>query len=154
IQTTQAIVGAGTGNCDPSNPGQFSAGPPVIPALPTTVTSVQGLWSTNGALPQSYVLVTTLDGDNRETTPVRKVDSSVNPPTITACFNNNQPAGTTLMALGGFGNGIVPPTGVANGSTGTVLKMFGDINGDGNMVYVEYTCDTVNAHKLYRNVMP
>jgi hypothetical protein len=57
------------------------------------------------------------------------------------------------MVLGGFGNGIVPPNGVANGSTGTVLKMFGDINGDGNMVYVEYTCDTVNAHKLYRNVM-
>ena len=30
--------------------------------------------------------------------------------------------------------------------------MYGDINGDGNMVYVEYTCDTV-AHKLYRQVM-
>ncbi len=58
------------------------------------------------------------------------------------------------MALGGFGNGIVPPNGVANGSTGSVLKLFGDINGDGTMVYVEYTCDTNGAHKLYRNVMP
>jgi hypothetical protein len=26
------------------------------------------------------------------------------------------------------------------GSTGTVLKLFGDVNGDGEMVYVEYTC--------------
>jgi hypothetical protein len=34
----------------------------------------------------------------------------------------------------------------------TVLKLYGDINGDGNMVYIEYTCDTV-AHNLYRNVM-
>jgi hypothetical protein len=30
--------------------------------------------------------------------------------------------------------------------------MFGDINGDGNMVYVEYKCDTA-ARNLYRNVM-
>jgi hypothetical protein len=30
--------------------------------------------------------------------------------------------------------------------------MYGDINGDGNMVFVEYTCDTAN-HYLYRNVM-
>ena len=153
VQTTQAILGAGTGNCDPKNPGSFGPfpGSPPAPAIP--VTSVIGLWATNGALPASYVLVTTMDGDNRETTPVWKVDNTVNPPTITACFNNNHAAGTTLMALGGFNNGIVPPNGVANGSTGTVLKMFGDVNGDGNMVYVEYTCDPGNAHKLYRNVM-
>jgi hypothetical protein len=44
--------------------------------------------------------------------------------------------------------------GVPNGSTANVLKMFGDINGDGNMVYVEYTCDPINDHKLYRNSMP
>jgi type II secretory pathway pseudopilin PulG len=153
ITTNQAIVGAGTGNCNPSQPGQFLPGPPVVPATPISVSSVQGLWATNGTLPASYVLITTMDGPNRETTPVWKVDNSVNPPTITACFNNNHPAGITLMALGGFGNGIVPPNGVANGSTGSVLKMFGDINGDGNMVYVEYTCDANGTHKLYRNVM-
>ena len=34
-------------------------------------------------------------------------------------------------------------TGITNGvECDTVLKMFGDINGDGKMVYVEYTCDT------------
>jgi hypothetical protein len=31
--------------------------------------------------------------------------------------------------------------------------LFGDINGDGNMVYVEYTCDTTGGN-LYRNSMP
>jgi hypothetical protein len=34
-----------------------------------------------------------------------------------------------------------------------VLKLFGDINGDGIMVYIEYTCDTASG-TLYRNVMP
>ena len=29
-----------------------------------------------------------------------------------------------------------------NGSTGTLLKLFGDINGDGNLVYIEYACNT------------
>ena len=33
---------------------------------------------------------------------------------------------------------------MANGSTGTVLKIVGDVNGDGNMVYVEY-CDMANG---------
>jgi len=32
------------------------------------------------------------------------------------------------------------------------LKIFGDINGSGKMVYVEYTCDLVN-NVLYRNQM-
>ncbi len=40
----------------------------------------------------------------------------------------------------------------ANGSTGSVLKIFGDINGSGKMVYVEYTCDLAK-NVLYRNQM-
>jgi len=47
----------------------------------------------------------------------------------------------------------VPPAPlVANGSTDWVLKIFGDINGTGSMVYVEYTCDIANG-RLYRNQM-
>jgi prepilin-type N-terminal cleavage/methylation domain-containing protein len=78
---------------------------------------------------------------------------------ITA-INANQVTGnfTLLHALnapvtvgGGFSSGIVP-TSTLNGSTGSLLKLYGDINSDGNMVYIEYTCDTVN-HKLYRNMM-
>ena len=41
---------------------------------------------------------------------------------------------------------------MANGSTGTVLKIYGDINDDGQMLYVEYTCD-IPTNSLYRNVM-
>lgn len=73
--------------------------------------------------------------------------------------------GVPITLPGAFSAGIIPPaagvmpappTGYAGypdfpvgypvgaatnkGSTGTVLKLFGDVNGDGNMVYVEYTC--------------
>lgn len=86
--------------------------------------------------------------------------------TITATFANPHNAGVPVLALGAFGTGIVPPAAspstyapagatftYANGSTGTVLKLYGDINADGNMVYIEYTCDTV-GNNLYRNMMP
>ena len=43
----------------------------------------------------------------------------------------------------------------ANGSTGDVLKLYGDINADGNMVYIEYKCDlSTTPGNLTRNVMP
>ena len=61
-------------------------------------------------------------------------------------------AGTRLATTGGFSAGVIPTT-MANGSTGNVLKILGDINGDGNMVYVEYTCDLAGG-RLLRNVMP
>jgi len=70
---------------------------------------------------------------------------------------HNAPLGTPISAPGAFSTGIVPPAagvtpgyaGYTNcvpitvqcGSTGTVLKLYGDINGDGNMMYVEYTCN-------------
>ncbi len=77
--------------------------------------------------------------------------------------------GVPISVPGAFSTGVVPPAagvlasppagyaGYPNGSTGTVLKLYGDINGDGNMIYVEYTCDwqnTVgNGPILYRNQM-
>lgn len=84
---------------------------------------------------------------------------------------------TPVSALGAFATGVVPPDaasvaagcansvlptggtypGYTNGSTCTVLKLYGDINADGNMVYIEYTCaqgTTANPGFLYRNQMP
>jgi hypothetical protein len=71
-----------------------------------------------------------------------------------------------ILALGAFGTGIIPPAvspsaytpsgptfTYTSGSTGTVLKLYGDINADGNMVYIEYTCDTTTNRNLYRNMM-
>jgi|SRR5215469_3535872 len=87
--------------------------------------------------------------------------------------------GAAISVPGAFSGGIVPPAAgvmpappagyagypdfpagypvapaLNNGSTGTVLKLFGDVNGDGNMVYVEYTClpgTPANPGFLYRN---
>jgi prepilin-type N-terminal cleavage/methylation domain-containing protein len=83
---------------------------------------------------------------------------------------------TPVVALGAFASGVVPPdaasitTGCANstlptggtypgypnGSTCTKLKLYGDVNGDGNIVYIEYTCSQgtiTNPGFLYRNQM-
>jgi hypothetical protein len=136
---TTAITAPAT-TCDPETP--------LAGATTVNVNSTAGMWATSGAN-ASYILLTTLDGDNQESFRVGAVGAG----TITACFMKSHAANTVVSALGGFATGIVPPSGVLNGSTGNVLKMYGDINGDGNMVYVEYTCDT-NARKLYRNAMP
>jgi hypothetical protein len=72
---------------------------------------------------------------------------------ITATFENTHLTNVPVPVAvrGAFSSGVVP-TNVANGSTGTVLKLYGDINSDGSMLYIEYTCDFVNR-VLYRNVM-
>ncbi len=93
--------------------------------------------SVAGIYPSEYLIVDS--GDlQRETVQVSTVDTVAK--TITAYFNYTHAAGAAINAYGGFAQGIVPPT-WANGSTGSVLKLFGDINGDGNMVYIEYKCD-------------
>ena len=98
-----------------------------------------------------------------ETVQVAAVGTS--PPSITATFLQAHPSGAPVAVRGGFATGIVPCVNqaacpgsavgaatFANGSTGYVLKLYGDINDDGRMVYVEYTCD-INAGILYRNVI-
>jgi prepilin-type N-terminal cleavage/methylation domain-containing protein len=53
----------------------------------------------------------------------------------------------------------VNPVTAAQASTGYILKLFGDINGDGKMVYIEYWCKNCDTAKpsaptnLYRNVI-
>jgi prepilin-type N-terminal cleavage/methylation domain-containing protein len=83
--------------------------------------------------------------------------------TLSGTFANAHSSGAAVQALGGFYAGVVPTT-TTNGSTAAVLKLFGDINGDGNMVYVEYsvspscicsgTCNpSTTTGNLYRNSM-
>jgi prepilin-type N-terminal cleavage/methylation domain-containing protein len=112
-------------------------------------------------------------GNNQETV---IVGGSVASPT--AFFTKPHPSPlTAVAALGAFASGVVPPDaasvaagcansvlptggnypGVANGSTCTKLKLYGDINGDGSMVYIEYTCNQgtqANPGILYRNQVP
>lgn len=55
--------------------------------------------------------------------------------------------GAPVSVLGALPNGIMPP-GATDGSTSmvepsvSIMNLFGDINGDGSLVYVRYTCDT------------
>lgn len=89
-------------------------------------------------------------GLNQETVVLTAVDAGAHQ--VTAAFTVAHSIGEPVNVVGGFASGIVPAS-TTNGSTGGVLKLFGDVNSDGSMVYVEYTCDTA-GHKLYRNVMP
>ena len=114
----------------------------------TGVPTVVGVSSAAGMFNGEQLVIDT--GANQETVTVTTVSSETN--LITAIFNNTHASGVPVSVAGAFASGIVP-TNMTNGSTATVLKLFGDINGDENMVYVEYTCDTVGGN-LYRNVMP
>ena len=71
---------------------------------------------------------------------------------IRAVFAVAHAAGTRIEPSGGIGAGVIPTT-TPNGSTPWVLKIVGDVNDDGNLVYVEYTCRW-GENRLYRNMMP
>ena len=123
------------------------SGAPTLTAAVGTGSQTVPVSSTAGMFVNENVVVGA--GSGTETVTLTAVNNATH--SITATFVLAHPAGSTVAAYGGFASGIVP-TNLANGSTGGVLKMYGDINSDGNMVYVEYTCDTVN-HFLYRNSM-
>jgi hypothetical protein len=100
-----------------------------------------------------YLVVGT--GNTQETLAISAIAG--NTITFAAPFEKDHGINDPVTVQGAFWAGVVPPhnsdgTVNANGSTGTVLKIFGDINGSGRMVYVEYTCD-LNANVLYRNQM-
>jgi prepilin-type N-terminal cleavage/methylation domain-containing protein len=122
-----------------------------------------GLWF--DAATNASILLTYLDGQNSETVRVEAIPANNQ---IQACFWENHIANAPVVARGSFANGIVPPSPPngpnprPNGSDGNHLKLFGDINGDGKMVYIEYVCDNgdipgrppgVASNNLYRNVM-
>ena len=104
--------------------------------------------------------------------------TNVAPGFITAAFSrshNPTPfAPIPVQVSGAFGTGIVPPTTASlscasagytaytppagttgSGSDCNTLKLYGDVNGDGNLLYVEYQCvvDPTGATPgyLYRN---
>lgn len=83
---------------------------------------------------------------------VRVVGVNTGSNQIQAVFINSHDEGSRVAPSGGFAAGVVPTT-MTNGSTAEVLKIVGDVNGDGNVVYVEYTCDWVGG-RMFRNMMP
>jgi prepilin-type N-terminal cleavage/methylation domain-containing protein len=162
---TSVVVPNGTPPCQPMAVAPFWTGG-VTPTV--TVSSVTGLW----ADAQIGIKLAVLDGNSSETVTVQTINAGTNQ--ITACFSRSHNQPVTMMALGGFAEGIIGPSpaysittgGVTttgtytNGSDKNHLKLFGDVNGDGNLVYVEYVCDNGSiagvanpSHNLYRNVM-
>ena len=125
-----------------------------LPGNPTLAAAVApgavtvAVTSTAGMFPGQHLVVD--NGAGEETVTLTAVDIGGNQ--ITATFLSAHPANARLAVSGGFSAGVIPTT-MANGSTGTALKVVGDVNGDGNMVYVEYTCD-IPTGRLYRNAMP
>jgi hypothetical protein len=113
-----------------------------------TTTGVQAVTvsSTSNMFVGEQLVIDT--GQNEETVTVTAVNST----SVTGNFTTTHSTGAPVSVQGGFASGVVPTT-MTNGSTASVLKIYGDINGDGNLVYVEYVCDTTGGN-LYRNMMP
>jgi hypothetical protein len=65
--------------------------------------------------------------------------TAVTPSTISGVFGKPHVIGAPVNVLGVFPNGIVPP-GTTDGSTANTLNIYGDLNGDGSLVYVRYVC--------------
>jgi len=118
------------------------------PVVLTGAASSPTVCSTNGMYVGEQVVVDS--GTNRETVTLTGVTA---PNTITAVFANTHLTGAPVAVQGAFASGVVPPPGgiiyqngvtattdATTGSTGFVLKIYGDLNDDGNMVYVKYTC--------------
>ena len=122
-------------------------------SVPTGV-QVASVSSTSGMFATMYLDVDT--GASFETVQATAIGSS----SFTAQFSFAHANGAQVSVSGSFGTGMVPPSAApsnySNGSTSTVLKLYGDINRDGKILYVEYTCvqgTTDSPGYLYRNEM-
>jgi len=134
--------------------------PVVIPVTSTTGSvTVQVTISPDTAVPSlfngEWITVdggaSLANGPLQESVQITCGDPCSNP--VTATFTKNHNANVPVSVQGSFQWGIIPNT-QAGGSDANHLKMFGDINGDGNMVYVVYTCQqgtTTAPGYLYRN---
>jgi prepilin-type N-terminal cleavage/methylation domain-containing protein len=107
------------------------------------------LTSAGGTNPVDSIFVGELllvdGGVKEEQVAVTAVNSATSQ--ITAVFTIAHVAGAPVNAIGVFSNGVM------NTSTGSSLRLFGDINADGTLYYVQYDCDTV-AGTLTRSSTP
>jgi hypothetical protein len=141
------------------------AGSTSVVATPTITTTA----TTGNATDRLYVgenLVVDPSTTFEETVTISALTST----SITATFSNSHLANVPVLIMGGFASGIVPPTTSsmdllvsnntdtttmpltsATASSGSTLKLYGDINGDGTMYYVTYNCNQA-AGTLYRYI--
>ena len=86
-------------------------------------------------------------GANQETVAITAISGNV----ITATFTNSHPApgnANTVISFAG-----IFPNGILSTSDGTHLYIIGDVNGDGNLYYVAYTCTQSNTPPNYGTLM-
>lgn len=140
----------------------YISGPITVGAIPASQTVA--ITSITNMFPNMLLDVDA--GQNFEVVTV----TAVAPGSITAVFTKpHSGANITAQVSGAFGTGIVPPaagltcatagytpyTGIGTGSDCNTLKLYGDINGDGNITYVEYQCVVdpagITPGYLYRN---
>jgi hypothetical protein len=118
------------------------------------------------------VLPDTAASGNYETIQLTAVPSATS--ISAASFTFPHINGAQLIVSGSLGTGIIPPaalnyvtpncpsstvapagyTAYTYGSTCNTLKLYGDVNGSGSMIYVEYSCvpgTTTSPGYLYRN---
>lgn len=154
----QEVGQAGRITLPPTNLTPTTAGAIAVNDTAFTVSSVDGLWvgeyvvvDTGGSIDcdvagaghcAETVMISAINGNTLSI----QTDDSISKGHIAFWYAHD--AGAPITVAGAFGWGVVPKS-VANGSDDFLLKIFGDINGDGNMVYIEYWCD-VNGGNLYR----
>ena len=116
-----------------------------------TVNSVAGIFNNELLVVDAGQMGSGLQ--NPETVTISSINSGAN--TFLATFAYPHAANAPVVVAGAFPGGIIPnnATSPLTPSTPSLLKMFGDINGDGKMVYVEYNCDTAGGN-LTRSVTP
>jgi hypothetical protein len=136
---------------NPATGVKLSAAVPT-PASPP-IASSEVVNNAAGIFPNEQLVIDT--GDNEETVTVTGVVAATN--TITAIFTLAHVLNAPVRVAGTFASGIVPKS-ATNGSGDFVLKLYGDIDDDGNMKYIEYTCDSstgppTTGGNLYRQVM-
>ncbi len=105
--------------------GRISLPGPVTLTTPVVLTGSQTATVSSAAGMFAGEQLTIDAGASQETVALTAVDATSN--TITGIFSTTHAGGTPVTVLGGFASGIVPTT-ATNGSTGTVLKLYGDIN--------------------------
>lgn len=147
----------------PALPAPVTLITPVIAivATPTTVTVSSAAGMFNGELLQVdagqmganavVACPAALNYQNPETVTISNLNTAAN--TFQAIFAAPHCAGAPIVVAGVFPGGIIPTDDPNTPSTSQYLRMFGDINGDGTIVYVEYNCDAANG-VLTRSVTP
>ena len=106
--------------------------PTLTAAVTSNAAAQQATVSSNAGM---YVgeKLTVGTGSSQELVTVTALSGSTH---FSGIFSQSHANGSPVLALGVF------PQGIMSSSTSTSLKIFGDMNADGTLAYVQYDCDT------------